>query len=108
MLLLSFAGCRKGIADASKETKAHTRTDPGTSRKKTDTARDTQIAYPKAPLTGCFPAPLYGDSVIYPHPGHGADDIVRLANDPGPGRYFSWPGGLSLNAATGAINISKS
>lgn len=46
--------------------------------------------------------------MIYPQPTGDEDDIVSLVNDPGPGRYFSWPAGLSLNAATGTINISKS
>ena len=103
-LLFSFAACRKAITDDSKETAASTLT----SGKKTDTADSTHIAYPKNPLTGCFPAPLYGDSVIYPQPTGGSDNIISLVNDPGPGHYFSWPAGLSLNEHSGAINISKS
>jgi hypothetical protein len=104
-LLFSFAACRKAITDASQQTSSSTLTDPGTSGVQTDS---TQITYPLHPLTGCFSAPLYGDSVIYPQPTGDVDDIVSLVNDPGPGRYFSWPAGLSLNAATGAINLSKS
>ena len=104
-LLFSFAACRKAITDDSKQTSVSTLTDPGV---QTDAADSTQITYPLHPLTGCFPAPLYGDSVIYPQPTSGVDDIVSLVNDPGPGHYFSWPAGLSLDAATGAINISKS
>jgi hypothetical protein len=107
-LLFSFAACHKAITDASTQTTASTPRDPGKPGVHTDTTGSTYITYPQHPLTGCFPAPLYGDTVLYPQPTGDADDIVSLVNDPGPGHYFSWPAGLSLNAVTGAINISKS
>ncbi|MDO6432813.1 hypothetical protein Q4E93_19555 [Flavitalea sp. BT771] len=108
MLLFSFVACRKAISDTSQQASASTHIDSRRPTVQTDTAGGSRVAYPAHPLTGCFPAPLYGDSVIYPQPTGGADNIVSLVNDPGPGHYFSWPAGLSLNQHTGAINISKS
>ena len=106
-LLFSFAACHKAITDASTQTTASTNRDPDTPVE-TDKAGRTHVTYPLHPLTGCFPAPLYGDTILYPQPTGGADNIVSIVNDPGRGHYFSWPAGLSLNEHTGAINLSKS
>lgn len=64
--------------------------------------------YPQAPLASCYYAPNYGDTIIYPQPTSGSDYIVHPVNTPGPGHYFSWPVGMVLDSATGAIDVTKS
>jgi hypothetical protein len=66
-------------------------------------------AYPQAPLSGCAYDPNYGDTIIYPQPTTGGRDyIVSPINNPGPGRYFSWPAGMVIDSVTGAIDVTKS
>ena len=60
------------------------------------------------PITGCSYSPDYGDTLIYPQPTTTQDYIVVPINNPGTGRYFSWPEGMVIDSATGAINITKS
>jgi len=64
--------------------------------------------YPQAPLSSCYYAPNYGDTIIYPQPTSGSDYIVHPVNSPGPGHYFSWPVGMILDSTTGAINVTRS
>ncbi|HEX9511106.1 MAG TPA: hypothetical protein VF939_11540 [Puia sp.] len=64
--------------------------------------------YPQTPVTGCSYAPNYGDSIIYPQPTNGQDYIVHPINNPGPGKYLSWPIGLAIDSITGAIDVTKS
>jgi hypothetical protein len=67
------------------------------------------IPYPQAPVTGCPYAPDYGDSIIYPQPTTAGNDyIVSPVNNPGPGTYFSWPGGMVIDSLNGAINLTQS
>ena len=66
------------------------------------------VPYPMSPVTGCSYAPDYGDSIIYPQPTAGPDYIVKPINNPGVGKYFSWPIGMVIDSSTGAINVSKS
>ncbi|MFI5156225.1 MAG: hypothetical protein ACHQEM_08565 [Chitinophagales bacterium] len=64
--------------------------------------------YPTVSNYHC-PGPDYGDSIIYAQPVSGLQDyIVKPLNNPGSGRYFSWPQGLMLNTATGAIDVTQS
>jgi hypothetical protein len=66
------------------------------------------IPYPVVVNYTCN-GPDYGDSIIYPKPvGFQQSYIVSPINNPGAGKYFSWPDGLSLNASTGAINVTQS
>lgn len=67
---------------------------------------ETVAAEPPAP--SCPISPIYGDTIIFPQPNGGADYIVRPVNNPGPGKYFSWPQGMTLDVNTGAINVTKS
>src|ERR1700748_878401 len=53
--------------------------------------------YPQVPLNGCYFAPVYGDSIIYPQPTNGQDYIVGPVNSPGAGKYLSWPAGMVID-----------
>lgn len=66
------------------------------------------VPYPKTFVTGCIYSPDYGDTIIFPQPTTTQDYIVTPVNNPGVGRYFSWPEGMVIDSATGAINITKS
>ena len=55
----------------------------------------------------CPVLPIYGDTLIFPQPTAG-NDIVFPVNNPGPGKYFSWPVGMVLDQNTGAINMTQS
>jgi len=65
------------------------------------------VPYPETPVTGCAYAPDYNDTLIYPQPTN-QDYIVSPVNNPGQGKYFSWPLGMVIDSVTGAINITKS
>jgi len=64
--------------------------------------------YPTTALSACNIFPSYGDSILYPHPGGGSDYIVMPVNNPGIGKYISWPEGLAIDPTTGAIDVTKS
>ena len=66
------------------------------------------VPYPQTGIRGCSYAPNYGDTIIYPQPTSGQDYIVNPVNNSGTGRYFSWPQGMVIDSATGAINVTKS
>jgi len=64
--------------------------------------------YPSSASFSC-PGPNYGDSIIFPQPTAPLQDyIVKPINNPGTGKYFSWPEGLVLNSTTGAIDVTAS
>lgn len=64
--------------------------------------------YPTVTNFNCQ-GPDYGDSIIYTQPVSGLQDyVVKPLNNPGSGKYFSWPQGLMLNPATGAIDVTLS
>lgn len=76
---------------------------------KPDTVAVTQTPpFPQTPVSGCAYAPLYGDSIIFPQPATSQDYIVHPTNNPGAGKYFSWPIGLVIDSLTGAIDVTKS
>ncbi len=64
--------------------------------------------FPQAPLTGCFYAPIYGDTIIYPQPTSGSDYIMNVVNSPGAGKYLSWPVGMVIDSISGAIDVTQS
>jgi hypothetical protein len=66
------------------------------------------VPYPETGVRGCSYSPNYGDTLIYPQPTIGPDYIVYPINNPGAGRYFSWPQGMVIDSVTGAINVTKS
>ena len=56
---------------------------------------------------GCPVLPLYGDTLLFPQPATGEDSVLPV-NSPGPGKYFAWPAGLTINQNSGAIDLTKS
>ncbi len=64
--------------------------------------------YPQTSATECTTGPDYGDSIIHAQPTSGTDYFVAPVNNPGKGKYYSWPVGLSINDTTGVINVSAS
>jgi len=56
----------------------------------------------------CNFLPIYGDTIIYPQPTAGGDDVLTPVNDPGAGHYFAWPAGMVIDRNTGVINLTQS
>jgi hypothetical protein len=56
----------------------------------------------------CSALPIYGDTIIFPQPVSGPDYIVTPVNNPGPGKYLSWPVGMVIDSTTGAIDLTAS
>lgn len=74
-----------------------------------DSNKNTNGGSPNsAPSSSCPIEPIYGDTIIFTQPTSGPDYIINPVNDPGPGRYFSWPVGMMLNQNTGAIDLTAS
>jgi hypothetical protein len=67
-----------------------------------------QPPFPQTPAYGCQLSPIYGDTIIFPQPTSGSDYIFRPVNSPGTGKYFSWPMGMVIDSASGAIDVTKS
>jgi hypothetical protein len=61
-----------------------------------------------APQNTCPVLPIYGDTIVYPQPTSGSDYIINPVNNPGPGKYLSWPVGMVLDSTTGAIDLTAS
>ncbi|HTR29236.1 MAG TPA: hypothetical protein VMH27_08195 [Puia sp.] len=81
----------------------------------TDSSQLPPPQQPKAPLpqqTGpqnsCPSLPIYGDTIIYPQPTNGPDYLVNPVNNPGAGKYLSWPVGMVIDSVTGAIDVTAS
>ncbi len=114
-LLVTAFACHKAVSDNSQPQPIppipqHDSTQPVPVAQPMDSSAIAQplAPYPQAPLTGCTNDPNYGDSIIFPQPTTGQDYIVSPANNPGPGKYLSWPGGMVLDSVTGAIDLTKS
>jgi hypothetical protein len=60
------------------------------------------------PQPSCPSLPIYGDTIIYPQPTNGSDYVVNPVNNPGSGKYLSWPVGMVLDSTTGAIDLTAS
>jgi hypothetical protein len=81
----------------------------------TDTQQMAPPVQPPAPLpqqaapqSTCPVLPIYGDTIVYPQPTNGSDYIINPVNNPGPGKYLSWPVGMVLDSTTGAIDLTAS
>ena len=61
-----------------------------------------------APQNSCPSLPIYGDTIVYPQPTNGSDYIINPVNNPGPGKFLSWPVGMVLDSMTGAIDVTAS
>lgn len=107
ILCLSVIACRKSISNSQSPT-SQTTDSTTKPNQKSDSVTVSEAPYPQAPVTGCSYAPNYGDTIIYPQPTTGQDYIVSPINNPGPGKYLSWPIGMVIDSITGAINVTKS
>jgi hypothetical protein len=56
----------------------------------------------------CSALPIYGDTIVFTQPVTGSDYIVTPVNNPGPGKYLSWPVGMVIDSTTGAIDLTAS
>lgn len=129
MLVLSIIACQKPIVPPPTEderdhtVQAHAKRVPHTDSLHNDSTQhppgdttqhpvDTvqqHVPYPETVNFGCPGGPSYGDSVIFLQPtSPGQDYVVQPVNNPGPGKYFSWPEGMVIDPNTGAINVSQS
>ncbi|HEY4290335.1 MAG TPA: hypothetical protein VGN00_24715 [Puia sp.] len=126
ILILFVCACSKNLSEVAAGGSSNPTTKPPvhdtTRTQATDTVKkDTIKTQPPAPVVpfpetvatappapSCPISPIYGDTIIYPQPTGGADYIVNPVNNPGSGKYFSWPVGMVLDANTGAINVTKS
>lgn len=110
-LLLSVLACRKTI-DPTKTGQNQNKTtvdSTGHADSAHATVGTVNVPYPITPLLGCNYSPDYGDSIVFPQPANGQDYVIFPVNNQGvDGTYLSWPGGLVLNAQTGAIDLTKS
>ncbi|HEV3326816.1 MAG TPA: hypothetical protein VG052_14460 [Puia sp.] len=61
-----------------------------------------------APQNSCPALPIYGDTIVYPQPTSGTDYIINPVNNPGQGKYLSWPVGMVIDSVTGAIDLTAS
>lgn len=135
ILVVTALACQKTIPEAATNLRPlggapakhdSTKAKPAdtTKAKPTDTTKpvtkaDTTVVppppFPQQPVNngsgaaapGCPVLPIYGDSLIFTQPASG-DYIVHPVNNPGTGKYFSWPAGMVLDQNTGAINLTQS
>lgn len=66
------------------------------------------IPFPASGEYNCLSRPLFNDPVLFNLSKDGKDYIVKIDNNPGVGRYYSWPQGLALDSVNGSINVSAS
>jgi len=109
-LCLSAPACRKSIpAVQDQSTELASRDTANRPLVKQDSSPIVQsVPFPLTPVTGCSYSPNYGDTIIYPQPNNGQDYIVTPINNPGAGKYLSWPIGMVIDSTTGAINVTQS
>lgn len=126
-ILFFLASCRKAEADpetvlGSKSAPVHQGPSSDSSAHPpvvliTDSSKLPPPVQPKAPLpqqqatqqsSSCPSLPIYGDTIIYPQPTNGSDYIVNPVNNPGAGKFLSWPVGMVLDSVTGSIDVTAS
>ncbi|RYY09528.1 MAG: hypothetical protein EOO04_38255, partial [Chitinophagaceae bacterium] len=66
------------------------------------------LVFPVSGTYNCLPRPLFKDSVLYNMSNGQKDFIVKVDNNPGKGKYYSWPQGLVIDSLSGSVNISAS
>ena len=102
MILLVLFACRKSISNAQRQSLLSIGSDSLLIVRSGSPAAPI-APFPQSPLMGCSNHPNYGDSIVYPQPTNGQDDIVLPVNNPGAGKYLSWPAGLLIDSLTGSI-----
>ena len=103
-LALVFFACRKSVSSSNPTVQP-----PASNLQnlnKPDSSR--LVPYPQNGIIGCSYAPDYGDTLIYSQPEDGKDYRISPQNNPGPGKYFSWPQGMVIDSSTGTIDVTKS
>jgi hypothetical protein len=111
LVLLSAIACRKTVDPTSAgQTQNQTKVDSTTHKDTTHATADTSnVPLPQTLLLECNYSPDYGDSIVFPQPTNGPDFVIFPVNNQNvQGTYLAWPGGLVLNAQTGAIDLTKS
>jgi hypothetical protein len=108
IVFLTVLACGKSVTKAPQQLPSQGQPDSGQLIVKKDSQSMAPVPYPQAPVTGCSYSPNYGDTIIYPQPTNGPDFIVSPVNNPGPGKYLSWPVGMVIDSASGAIDVTKS
>lgn len=68
----------------------------------------SEVPFPQTIIPPCDYAPSYHDTLICDNPLNGQDYIISPVNNPGNGKYLSWPIGMKIDSTTGAINVTKS
>jgi hypothetical protein len=106
LLVFIPLACRKSVIEPTTTTLGSAN-GSDTIRKNTSDTANLHPPYPQTFVTGCTYSPDYGDTIIFPQPATTQDYIVKPINNPGIGRYFSWPDGMVIDSATGAINVTK-
>jgi len=104
LIVLSFACRKSNITDPVNPPPPN----GGDSTHSNPTGTDGKVPYPVIRITGCPNGPDYGDTLIYPQPANGQDYIVSPVNNPGAGKYYSWPEGMVIDSISGAINVTRS
>jgi len=105
--LVCIIACRKSVTEFPTTT-LWSSNGSDTARKNPSDTTYHPAPYPQTFVTGCSYSPDYGDTIIFPQPVSTQDYIVTPINNPGIGRYFSWPQGMVIDSVTGAINVTKS
>ncbi|HWK03271.1 MAG TPA: hypothetical protein VNS58_06550 [Puia sp.] len=108
VLCLTVLACKKSLSPVPQPAGQTPQDSTVTPIVKPDSTATQTPPYPQTPVSGCSYAPNYGDSIIYPQPVTSQDYIVSPVNNPGPGKYLSWPIGLVIDSLTGAIDVTKS
>jgi hypothetical protein len=68
-----------------------------------------EVQFPVQKKFSCQSGLIYGDSVLQVDENKGnKDQIILPVGNGSPGKYLSWPKGLSIDSITGAINVSRS
>ena len=111
LLLVCLYSCQKSNLNNGNQPTQPIMSDPA------DQQADTTVPFPFQAINnyfaggsqpaGCPVLSLYGDTLIFPQPATGEDTIAPM-NSPGPGQYFAWPAGMSLNHQTGVIDLTQS
>ena len=118
--LLILAACRKSDSDPNLATDGfHSAPAQDSSYNPPVVFFDPTTIYsgpqPSAPIpvtaaaqNSCSALPIYGDTIVYPQPTTGPDYVVYPVNNPGSGKYLSWPAGMVMDSVTGAIDVTAS
>src|SRR5882762_10460560 len=101
-LLLTVAACQKTVTQTEQQSRGQGSNRPAAGiHDSTPPVVDSSTIHPPfpqspPPSSGCSLLPIYGDTIIFPQPTSGQDYIFNVVNNPGTGKYFSWPQGMVM------------